>query len=110
MTTSDSLREEVRRKYADAALAVTEGSGCGCGSGACCEATERADFGESLYTIEQRGELPNAAALASLGCGNPTAIAERRKERRCGLGLGVREAGAPQRCAALERRAAFDQG
>jgi len=76
MTTSDSLREEVRRKYADAALAVTEGSGCGCGSGACCEATERADFGESLYTIEQRGELPDAAALASLGCGNPTAIAE----------------------------------
>ena len=76
MTTSDSLREEVRRKYADAALAVTEGSGWGCGSGACCEPTERADFGESLYTIEQRGELPDAAALASLGCGNPTAIAE----------------------------------
>jgi SAM-dependent methyltransferase len=76
MTTSDSLREEVQRKYAEAALAVTEGSGCGCGSGACCEATESAAFGESLYTIEQRGELPDAAALASLGCGNPTAIAE----------------------------------
>jgi SAM-dependent methyltransferase len=76
MTTSDSRREEVRRKYADAAVAVTEGSGCGCGGGACCEATEGAGFGESLYTIEQRGELPNAAALASLGCGNPTAIAE----------------------------------
>jgi len=76
MTTSDSLREEVRRKYAEAALAVTEGSGCGCGSGACCEAPESAAFGESLYTIEQRGELPDAAALASLGCGNPTAIAE----------------------------------
>jgi len=74
MTTSDSRREEVRRKYADAALAVTEG--CGCGSGACCEATEGAGFGESLYTIEQRGKLPNTAALASLGCGNPTAIAE----------------------------------
>src|SRR6185312_1724619 len=70
-------REEVRRKYAEAAVAVTEGSACGCGSGACCEGpTESADFGESLYTMEQRGELPNAAALASLGCGNPTAIAE----------------------------------
>ena len=34
------------------------------------------DFGESLYTLEQRGELPDAAALASLGCGNPTAVAE----------------------------------
>ena len=44
MTTSDSLREDVRRKYAEAALAVTEGSGCGCGSGACCEATESAPF------------------------------------------------------------------
>ena len=76
MTTSDPLREEVRRKYAEAALAVIEGSGCGCGSGGCCGATESADFGESLYTIEQRGELPDAAALASLGCGNPTAIAE----------------------------------
>jgi len=87
MTTSDPLREEVRRKYADAALAVTEGSSCGCGSGACCEATEGADFGESLYTIEQRGEVPNAAAVASLGCGNPTAIAE-LKEGETVLDLG----------------------
>src|SRR6185295_15481763 len=46
------------------------------GSGGCCGATESADFGESLYTIEQRGELPDAAALASLGCGNPTATGE----------------------------------
>jgi SAM-dependent methyltransferase len=76
-TTSDSLREDVRRKYAEAAQAVTEGSSCGCGSGACCEGeTASADFGESLYTLAQRGELPDAAALASLGCGNPTAVAE----------------------------------
>ena len=79
MTTSsvDSLREEVRRKYAEAAQAVTEGSGCGCGSGSCCEdETASFDFGESLYSLEERGELPSAAALASLGCGNPTAVAE----------------------------------
>ena len=76
MTTSDSLREEVRRKYAEAAVAVTEGTGCGCGSGACCEGEGSEDFGTSLYTLEQRGELPDAAALASLGCGNPTAVAE----------------------------------
>ena len=37
-----------------------------------------ADFGESLYDAEQRDELPDAAALASLGCGNPTAVAELR--------------------------------
>jgi len=76
-TTPDALREEVRQKYADAALAATEGSGCGCGSGACCDGeTASADFGESLYTSEERAELPDAAALASLGCGNPTAVAE----------------------------------
>ncbi len=33
-------------------------------------------FGEALYDAEQRGELPEAAALASLGCGNPTAVAD----------------------------------
>jgi arsenite methyltransferase len=87
-TTSDSLREDVRRKYAEAAQAVTEGSSCGCGSGACCEGeTASADFGESLYTLEQRGALPDAAALASLGCGNPTAVAE-LKEGETVLDLG----------------------
>jgi SAM-dependent methyltransferase len=87
-TTPDALREDVRRKYAEAAQAVTDGSSCGCGSGACCGgATQSADFGESLYTAEQRGELPDAAALASLGCGNPTAVAE-LKEGETVLDLG----------------------
>jgi arsenite methyltransferase len=87
-TTPDALREEVRRKYAEAAVAVTEGSGCGCGSGNCCEGEVASeDFGESLYTAEQRGELPDAAALASLGCGNPTAVAE-LKEGETVLDLG----------------------
>ena len=79
MTTTNTLRDEVRRKYAEAAVAVAEGSGCGCGSGACCEGDASEDFGTSLYTLEQRGELPDAAALASLGCGNPTAVAELRE-------------------------------
>ena len=89
MTTSDSLRDEVRRKYAEAAIAVAEGSGCGCGSGACCEGEASEDFGTSLYTVEQRGELPDAAALASLGCGNPTVVAELREgETVLDLGSG----------------------
>jgi arsenite methyltransferase len=78
-TSADSLREEVRRRYAEAAQSVSEGSdsGCGCGSGSCCEGESAStDFGESLYSLEQRGELPDATALASLGCGNPTAVAE----------------------------------
>jgi len=73
--TAEELREQVRRRYAEAARAASEGSGCGCGSGACCEG-EPGDFGDALYTAEQRGELPEAAALASLGCGNPTAVVE----------------------------------
>ena len=43
-TTPDQLREEVRRRYAESALAVTSGTGCGCGSGSCCE-TGEAVFG-----------------------------------------------------------------
>ena len=69
MTTStDQLREEVRRRYAEAAVG---GDGC-CGSGGCSSST----FGSALYADEERGELPDAAVLASLGCGNPTAVAE----------------------------------
>ena len=46
-------------------------------------------FGEALYDAEQRGELPEAAALASLGCGNPTAVAELREgETVLDLGSG----------------------
>ena len=77
-TTADELREEVRRRYAESARAVTEGTGfCGCGSGSCCVGGDDATkFGEALYDAEQRGQLPEAATLASLGCGNPTAVAE----------------------------------
>ncbi|HEY7705842.1 MAG TPA: arsenite methyltransferase [Gaiellaceae bacterium] len=77
------VREQVRERYAEAALSVDRG-GCGCtDSGGCCGNAgcdgEDGAFGERLYTIEQRGELPDAAALASLGCGNPTAVAELRE-------------------------------
>ena len=88
-TTADDLREEVRRRYAESARAVTEGSGgCGCGSGSCCE-DGNGMFGEALYDAEQRDELPDAAALASLGCGNPTAVADLREgETVLDLGSG----------------------
>src|SRR3954470_19799689 len=84
-TTADELREEVRRRYAESARAVTDGSaGCGCGSGGCCDDSEAnaagsEKFGEALYDAEQRGELPETATLASLGCGNPTAVADLRE-------------------------------
>ena len=91
--TTDELREEVRRRYAESARAVSESShDCGCGSGACCtpeQSEAEVKFGELLYDAEQRGELPDAAVLASLGCGNPTAVAELREgETVLDLGSG----------------------
>ena len=88
-TTADDLRDEVRRRYAESGRAVLDGSG-GCGSGSCCEpGAEDGGFGEELYAAEQRGELPKAAVLASLGCGNPTAVAELREgETVLDLGSG----------------------
>jgi arsenite methyltransferase len=86
-TTADELREQVRQRYAESARAVTKGSGC-CDS-SCCQGDAEAGFGEALYDLEQRGELPDAAALASLGCGNPTAVAELREgETVLDLGSG----------------------
>jgi arsenite methyltransferase len=79
-TTADELRDEVRRRYAESARAVMDGSAsCGCGSGSCCtddSTAGAARFGEALYDAEQRDGLPDAAVLASLGCGNPTAVAD----------------------------------
>jgi SAM-dependent methyltransferase len=91
MTTSaDELREEVRRKYAEAARAAAGGERAGCGSGGCCaDDAAESDFGEALYAAEERGELPETAVLASLGCGNPTAVADLREgETVLDLGSG----------------------
>jgi arsenite methyltransferase len=90
---SDVLREQVRRRYAEAAIAADQG-GCGCtDSGGCCGNAscdgEQGAFGESLYSIDERAALPDTAVLASLGCGNPTAVAELREgETVLDLGSG----------------------
>jgi arsenite methyltransferase len=86
MTTAETLRDEVRRRYAEAARSA--GSGSGCGGGSCCEG-ESNGFGSGLYTLDQREDVPEAAARASLGCGNPTAVAELREgEAVLDLGSG----------------------
>jgi arsenite methyltransferase len=78
--TSDTLREQVRARYAEAARSVTGGRAGSCGSGSCCDGeSASADFGEALYSAAEREALPDAAALASLGCGNPTAVADLRE-------------------------------
>jgi arsenite methyltransferase len=85
--TAEALREQVRQRYAEAAMAPSSG----CGSGSCCGDTAPADtrFGAALYDAEERGELPEGAELASLGCGNPIAVAELREgETVLDLGSG----------------------
>ncbi len=81
MTTQDStLRDTVREKYGQAALRVSEGGTAAtcCGSSACCGATTEAwdPITTDLYDEKQKAGIPAEAVLASLGCGNPTALAE----------------------------------
>ena len=86
-TDTDALREQVRARYAAAATKVTSGQGdcgcgqpadCGCDSGCCggVATAEEPGFGAELYAALDRDQLPDPALLASLGCGNPTAVAE----------------------------------
>jgi SAM-dependent methyltransferase len=79
-TDAESVRELVRDRYAEAARSVHAGHGeaCGCGPSACCGPGSDGSFGAGLYSELERAELPDAARLASLGCGNPTSVAELR--------------------------------
>lgn len=80
------LRESVRLRYAASARAVTTGSADCCGP-APVEVDE--NFGSGLYRAADRDVLPAQAVAASLGCGNPTAVAELREgERVLDLGSG----------------------
>lgn len=77
---STDIRETVKARYASAAKAVTEPEASGVGASCCGPDTpvitedQRAVFGEALYGDDHRA-LPDNAVLASLGCGNPTAVA-----------------------------------
>jgi arsenite methyltransferase len=72
---STNLREVVKEKYGRAALRVKNGGS------SCCGATAESGMGcdpitSNLYDGAQTGQLPEEAVLASLGCGNPTALAQ----------------------------------
>jgi SAM-dependent methyltransferase len=77
----EDLKERVRKKYAELAVASQEsegasccGSSCGCGPGEAATSVI-VDLARGSYSEAERGELPPAAVGASLGCGNPTALA-----------------------------------
>ena len=82
MTTIDSspvdpIIEEVRAHYAEAARAVLDRSPeRSPAEASCCSPSGEEVFGQILYDELDRASLPNAAVLASLGCGNPTTVAE----------------------------------
>src|SRR6478735_7475253 len=78
--TTETIHETVRQHYADAAVRASQGSSC-------CSDPET--IGANLYSALERDELPDAAVLASLGCGNPTAVTDLRPgERVLDLGSG----------------------
>jgi arsenite methyltransferase len=79
---TDQIHDSVRASYAASALAVlqsTPPTGASCCEGGCgCGDTDAAIYGSELYSVLDRSELPGAAVLASLGCGNPVAVADLR--------------------------------
>ena len=73
------LKEAVRARYGEAAQRAARGKGGGCGSGCGCGGSTAADpITSGLYLESETAVLPEEAVLASLGCGNPTALAELR--------------------------------
>ncbi|MGA7751906.1 MAG: arsenite methyltransferase [Candidatus Sulfotelmatobacter sp.] len=73
-TETAEIKEVVKQKYGEAALRVTAGGSSCCGATAstgCCD-----PITSNLYEAAQIGQIPEEALLASLGCGNPTALAE----------------------------------
>ena len=80
---AEDLKGQVRRRYAEAALSVgdtgEEGGGASCCRPACCgpdvSLTTKVDLTGGSYSSEELDELPKTATAASLGCGNPVALA-----------------------------------
>ena len=80
---AEEVHERVRERYATAAREAQAGAepgiAGGCGEGGCCAPGDAAAFGSGLYGEADTGALPDEAVLASLGCGNPVAVAELRE-------------------------------
>jgi SAM-dependent methyltransferase len=77
---STDLKEEVRARYAEAAVRADTGQRCSgdacCAENGCCGDAGPETFGANLYDPRSQADLPEAALLASLGCGNPIAVAD----------------------------------
>jgi len=88
MTSDVTIKEEVRKRYAKAAVRSQEKSAAAA-SGDCCGGDDANKISSHLYTTDEIRDLPQEAVVASLGCGNPVAIAEiRAGETVLDLGSG----------------------
>lgn len=76
MSTDTTVKDIVRQKYGEAAQRVSQGTGGSCCGGASSLLGGSDPITKNLYDSAQAGAVPEAAILASLGCGNPTALAE----------------------------------
>jgi arsenite methyltransferase len=74
--TEPNLKEAVKEKYGAAALRATSGGSSCCGAAAATCATGVDPITSNLYDASQAGQIPTEAMQASLGCGNPTALAQ----------------------------------
>jgi arsenite methyltransferase len=70
------IKDVVREKYGQAALRVTTGGSSCCGASATLDGCSVDPITSNLYDSAQKGQIPEEAVLASLGCGNPTALAQ----------------------------------
>jgi arsenite methyltransferase len=73
---TDAIREAVRERYAAAAETASSRDASCCGAGTALTEDVQGVFGAGQYAPADRDALPEAAQLASLGCGNPTAVAD----------------------------------
>src|SRR5262245_29332635 len=73
---SADIKEVVKEKYGQAALRVTSGGSSCCGSSPASASACADPITSNLYDATQTGQIPGEALLASLGCGNPTALAK----------------------------------
>src|SRR6202162_4269129 len=71
-----NIKEAVKEKYGEAALRATTGGSSCCGATAASTSCGCDPITSNLYDAAQAGEIPEEALLASLGCGNPTALAK----------------------------------
>ena len=84
-----NIKEVVKEKYGQAALRVASGQKNSCCGGSSACGTDIDPITTNLYGDSEKGALPEEAVLASLGCGNPTALAELREgETVLDLGSG----------------------